>query len=52
LDFLKEGVVEPRHVGPGLVLEGVFTAVSVSGLVAEHYVELDEVEVVSGSKVV
>ena len=52
LDLLQEGVVEPRDVGTGFVLNGVFAAIGVSGLVTKHDVELDEVEVVSGGKVV
>lgn len=52
LDFLEEGVVEPRDVGPRLVLKGVFPGVSISGLVTEHNVELDKVEVVSRGEVV
>ena len=43
LDFLEEGVVESRDVGTRLVLERVFTAVSISRLVTKHNVELDKV---------
>lgn len=52
LDLLEEGVVESRNVSTGLVLEGVLTTISISGLVTEHNVELYKVEVVPRGKVV
>jgi hypothetical protein len=52
LNLLKEGVVESRDVGTRLVFDRVFTTISISGLVTKHHVELNKVEVVSGSEVV
>jgi hypothetical protein len=52
LDLFQEGIVKSGDVGTGFVLNSVLTAVSVSGLVTKHNVELDEVEVVSRGKVV
>lgn len=52
LDFLKESIVEPSHVGTRLVFNGVFSAIGVSRLVTEHHVNLDKVKVKSRSIVV
>ena len=52
LDLLQEGIVESRNIGTRLILKSTLTAVSISRLVTKHHVELYEVEVVSGSKVV
>ena len=52
LDLFQEGIVKSGDVGTRFILNCIFTAVSVSGLVTKHNVELDEVEVVSRGKVV
>ena len=52
LDLLKESIVESSNISTRLVLNRVFSAISISRLVTEHYVHLDKVKVESRGKVV